>query len=270
MEPRYERNIPALSEAECLILRDKKALVVGCGGLGGHIIDQLARIGVGFLRVVDGDVFEETNLNRQLLSEVPLLGTAKAAAAAERIRRVNPGVSVQAVEAFLTEENVDALLDGCDVVLDALDNIPSRKILAAACADAGEEGQRHAQNQSAGTAHDQKAQGCVDPVIPVAADQRRNQRGGCGDGYHGGGVNPCEAGDKPVDFGLACSGSGVHKLLVEHQVKNNARNVANGVNAEAVDSAGDIFAVGVGDVLGNSGVLGVEVNTVARDLSIPT
>lgn len=48
MEPRYERNLPALTEEACQILRKKRVLVVGCGGLGGHIIDQLARIGVGF------------------------------------------------------------------------------------------------------------------------------------------------------------------------------------------------------------------------------
>jgi len=137
MESRYERNIPALTEAECLALRQKRVLVVGCGGLGGHIIDQLARIGIGSLRVVDGDIFDETNLNRQLLSSVPLLGTGKAAAAAKHIRRVNPGVSAEAVEVFLTGENAHQLVVGCDLVLDALDNIPSRKILAAACAKAG-------------------------------------------------------------------------------------------------------------------------------------
>ena len=137
MEPRYERNVPTLSEAECALLRTKKVLIAGCGGLGGHLIDQLARIGVGSLRVVDGDVFEPSNLNRQLLSEVPLLGTGKAAAAAERVRRVNPDIRVEAVEAFLTEANAPQLIAGCDVVLDALDNIPSRKVLAAACAVAG-------------------------------------------------------------------------------------------------------------------------------------
>ena len=52
MERRYARNIPALTEAECDILKQKRVLVVGCGGLGGHIIDQLARIGVGAIRVV--------------------------------------------------------------------------------------------------------------------------------------------------------------------------------------------------------------------------
>ena len=133
MEPRYERNIPALTEAECLALREKRALVVGCGGLGGHIIDMLSRIGIGSLRVVDGDVFDATNLNRQLLSQVPLLGVRKANAAADHVARVNPDVRVESVADFLTEENVDALVAGCDVVLDALDNIPSRKILADSC-----------------------------------------------------------------------------------------------------------------------------------------
>ena len=137
MEARYARNIPALSAAECEILKQKRVLVVGCGGLGGHIIDQLARIGVGSIRAVDGDVFEETNLNRQLLSSVPLLGVSKAKAAADHMDRVNPAVTVEAVEAFLTEDNADALVAGCDIVMDALDNIPSRKILAAACERAG-------------------------------------------------------------------------------------------------------------------------------------
>ena len=133
MDGRYARNIPTLTGAECEMLKQKRILVVGCGGLGGHILDQLARIGVGFLRVVDGDVFEASNLNRQLLSSVPLLGVSKAKAAADHIARVNPDVDVEAVPAFLTEGNAAEILAGCDIVLDALDNIPSRRILAAAC-----------------------------------------------------------------------------------------------------------------------------------------
>ncbi len=136
MEPRYERNIPTLTEEECALLRKKRILVVGCGGLGGHIIDQLCRIGVGTIRVVDGDVFEPTNLNRQLLSDVHLLGISKAKAAADHIARVNPDVTVEAAGEFLTEANAAALVAGCDIVMDALDNIQSRKILAAACAKA--------------------------------------------------------------------------------------------------------------------------------------
>ena len=137
MEARYARNIPALTEVECRMLRQKRILVAGCGGLGGHIIDQLSRIGVGHLRVVDGDVFEASNLNRQLLSSVPLLGISKAGAAAEHIARVNPKIIADPVECFLTEDNVKDLIGDCDVVMDALDNIASRKILASACSDAG-------------------------------------------------------------------------------------------------------------------------------------
>ena len=137
MDPRYERNIPALTEAECEILRGKRILVVGCGGLGGHLIDMLARIGVGSIRAVDGDVFDPSNLNRQLLSEIPLLGISKAKAAAAKVSRVNPDVEVEAIDSFMNESNVHSLLRLCDAVLDGLDNISSRKILAAACAKAG-------------------------------------------------------------------------------------------------------------------------------------
>ena len=137
MDLRYSRNIPALTEEECLTLQQKRVLVVGCGGLGGHIIDQLARIGVGFLRLADGDVFEETNLNRQLLSRVPLLGVSKAKTAADHVAEVNPLVTTETVEAFMTADNVRTLIADCDIVMDALDNIPSRRILATACSEAG-------------------------------------------------------------------------------------------------------------------------------------
>ena len=82
MDARYERNFPALSETEFAALRTKRVLVVGCGGLGGYLIEFMTRIGIGTLRICDGDVFEASNLNRQLLSQVPLVGTGKARAAA--------------------------------------------------------------------------------------------------------------------------------------------------------------------------------------------
>jgi molybdopterin/thiamine biosynthesis adenylyltransferase len=130
---RYRRNIPALSEAECAALRGKTVAVIGCGGLGGYIIEHLARLGVGCIRCVDGDVFEESNLNRQLLSSVSRLGLRKTAAAAERVKEINPDVQVQAFPVFLDASNARELIAGCDVVLDALDNIDARRTLAEAC-----------------------------------------------------------------------------------------------------------------------------------------
>ena len=137
MEDRYLRNIPALSEEECLLLRNKRVRVVGCGGLGGNLISILLRIGVGNLRIVDGDVFEATNLNRQLFSSIPNLGRNKARSAAQIAGSINPDVNVDVIDEFFTEENADALLRDCDIALDALDNIPGRRLLAAACERAG-------------------------------------------------------------------------------------------------------------------------------------
>ena len=136
MEERYIRNLGALSEAECAMLRAKTVLVAGCGGLGGYLIEMLLRLGVGEIRAADGDRFEASNLNRQLLSAPGLLGREKAEVAAERAAAVNPDVRFVAVPEFVTEKNVGGLVRGCDAVLDALDNIASRRILAQACSDA--------------------------------------------------------------------------------------------------------------------------------------
>ena len=132
---RYSRNIPALSEAECTALQGKTVAVIGCGGLGGYLIEYLTRIGVGTIRCVDWDVFEESNLNRQLLSSPARLGTSKAAAAADHIREINPQVQAEALPVFLDAGNARELIAGCDAVLDALDSIDARKVLANACAD---------------------------------------------------------------------------------------------------------------------------------------
>lgn len=135
MDSRYSRNIPALTRDECACLANKRIAVIGCGGLGGHIIEQLARIGVGHIVCVDGDVFEINNLNRQLLSEESLIGTSKAEAAAKRIAAVNSGISCTAVTEFMTRENAKDLLRGCDLVFDALDGVEARYILEEACED---------------------------------------------------------------------------------------------------------------------------------------
>ena len=135
MDLRYSRNVPALSEAECTALQGKTVAVIGCGGLGGYLIEYLTRIGVGSIRCVDGDVFEESNLNRQLLSTPSLLGTSKAKSAANRIRELNPQVQAQAFPVFLDASNARELISGCDAVLDALDSIDTRKVLAKACAE---------------------------------------------------------------------------------------------------------------------------------------
>lgn len=133
MDLRHSRNIPALSREEQALLAGKTVAVIGCGGLGGHLIELLCRVGVGTIRAVDGDVFEQSNLNRQLLSTMDTLGTPKAQAAAERVKAIDPGIRVEARCVYLDEHNARELIAGCDAVVDALDSIEARRILARAC-----------------------------------------------------------------------------------------------------------------------------------------
>lgn len=132
---RYQRNRSMLSIAEQLRLFRSRVAVIGCGGLGGYIIEQLARLGVGHIVAVDPDVFEEHNLNRQLLATPRMLGRAKVEAAQARVNEVNPAVTVTPVrEAFCTANGRD-LLQGAAVAADALDSIPYRLELAETCAE---------------------------------------------------------------------------------------------------------------------------------------
>ena len=137
MDERYIRNLGALTEKECALLRTKTVFVAGCGGLGGYLVEMLLRLGVGTIRAADGDAFEASNLNRQLLSSPQALGMPKAEAAAARAALVNPDVRFVPIPEFVTEENAARLIRGCDAVLDALDNIQARRILARACAEEG-------------------------------------------------------------------------------------------------------------------------------------
>ena len=134
---RYERNAPAILPEEQKLLSTKRVLIAGCGGLGGYIIEYLGRIGVGHLTLVDGDVFSESNLNRQLLSTDETLGKPKPLCAQERLERVNPLVAVTPVCKNIDDNNAGELIAGHDVVVDALDNGFARKLLAKAARDSG-------------------------------------------------------------------------------------------------------------------------------------
>ena len=133
MLARYSRNVATLSIEENEKLKNYTVCVVGCGGLGGYIIEMLGRLGIGHIIAVDGDVFEESNLNRQLLSDTSSLGIEKAIKAKERMNIVNPLIEVKSVTERLTKQNGKDILNGANVVVDALDNIESRLILEEIC-----------------------------------------------------------------------------------------------------------------------------------------
>ena len=134
---RYVRNTALFSAEEQARLLHAKVLQVGLGGLGGHLLDMLLRLGVGHITGADGDVFEESNLNRQLLAASDTLGKAKAAAAAEYAARINPAVEFTPVQAFLRDDDLCRELHGKDLVLDALGGLRDRKALHNAAARMG-------------------------------------------------------------------------------------------------------------------------------------
>jgi molybdopterin/thiamine biosynthesis adenylyltransferase len=134
---RYRRNRETVSVTDQLRLFLSRVAVVGCGGLGGYLIEQLARLGVGTLVVVDPDVFEEHNLNRQLLSSPDHLGARKVDVARERVASVNPAVHVIAHPVAFSGANGRELLGGCATVLDGLDNVLVRRELSATCRELG-------------------------------------------------------------------------------------------------------------------------------------
>jgi len=138
MDPeRYARQQAVVGDGGQARLWEKKVLIVGCGGLGGHLIENMLRMGVGHIVAVDPDRFEGSNLNRQLLSTAPLLGSSKAEAAAARAKAVNPEVDCRAVSEAFSAQNADELVRGCDLVLDGLDNVSDRLLLEDACARHG-------------------------------------------------------------------------------------------------------------------------------------
>ena len=134
---RFRANRGELSAQDQARLLNSSAAVMGCGGLGGLTCLLLARLGVGELLLVDGDSFEESNLNRQMLATPETLGRPKAQVAAQAAARLNPACDAQAQVAWIGPDNLAAMVAGRQVVVDCLDNLTARYHLEDACRAAG-------------------------------------------------------------------------------------------------------------------------------------
>lgn len=126
---RYIKNIGTVGTKGQKQLLQSKIAVVGCGGLGGTIVELCARMGIGHLVIIDGDRFNEDNLNRQVLSTEHSLGKIKVEVAKKRVKAINSSIKVDIHPVMLSKENAVELLKGSRVVVDALDNISSRFVL---------------------------------------------------------------------------------------------------------------------------------------------
>ena len=128
---RYQRHLqlPEVGEEGQLSLLDAKVLLLGAGGLGSPAAMYLAAAGIGTLGIVDMDVVDESNLQRQILHNVDRVGVRKVDSAKETINSLNPDVNVVTYDARLSSENILDVLEGYDVVVDGADNFPSRYLL---------------------------------------------------------------------------------------------------------------------------------------------
>jgi molybdopterin/thiamine biosynthesis adenylyltransferase len=134
---RYVRNMKSFSPDDQATLLKSKASIAGLGGLGGVVTEILARLGIGTLNLIDGDLFEESNLNRQYLCTESLISTSKADAAAKRVGEINSSVSVFKHSKNIDNDNSEKILEGSDVIIDCLDSLTCRFILEGASKKAG-------------------------------------------------------------------------------------------------------------------------------------
>ena len=129
---RYSRHllIPEIGEEGQQKLLDSRILLIGAGGLGSPASLYLAAAGVGHLGIIDADIVDESNLQRQIAHSLNTLGTPKVDSAKRAIEALNPDVAVTTYRERLTSENIDRILDdGWDIIVDGADNFPTRYLV---------------------------------------------------------------------------------------------------------------------------------------------
>ncbi len=136
---RYARHLalPEVGEEGQLRLSRAKVLVVGAGGLGSPVAYYLVAGGVGTVGLIDGDVVDVSNLQRQILHATPDVGRPKVESAAEKLRLLNPGVDVVELKILLTEENAREIFSGYDFIVDATDRLEVKFLINDVCVEMG-------------------------------------------------------------------------------------------------------------------------------------
>ena len=138
MDKAFSRAVPLLGESAYKKLNSCRIAVFGLGGVGGYCLEALARSGVGAFDIVDNDVIEESNINRQLFALRSTVGQLKTHVAAERLKDINPSVDVEEYPVFYTDESA-AMFDFSryDYIVDAVDTVAAKVSLAVRAQAAG-------------------------------------------------------------------------------------------------------------------------------------
>lgn len=126
----FERLITLIGEDDVNKLKKANVLIVGLGGVGGYALETLVRSGIYNLTIVDGDIVELSNLNRQIISKRDVIGRPKALVAQARTLEINPDVNLKVINQFIREDNFSLLnIDSFDYVIDACDDLNLKMLL---------------------------------------------------------------------------------------------------------------------------------------------
>lgn len=133
----FERSEMLLGESALAKLADSHVAVFGVGGVGGYVIEALVRGGIGHITIVDKDVVEESNINRQIIADTETIGKSKVDVMAERIHKINPDCEVTALNMFYLPETADEIdLKKFDYIVDAIDTVTAKlELISRAQAD---------------------------------------------------------------------------------------------------------------------------------------
>ena len=130
----FDRLEKIVGKEALQVLKEKKILVLGCGGVGGYVIESLARSGIGTLILVDYDMIDETNINRQIIALTSTIGEKKVEAFEKRIKDINRDCHVIKVDQFINQENLSSLFDySFDYLVDACDTLSTKKGIIQEC-----------------------------------------------------------------------------------------------------------------------------------------
>lgn len=133
MLKRYQKNMNMLSEEDIQKVNETSVCIIGCGGLGGHIVESLARLGVETLTAVDKDVYDETNYNRQIYANAKTMGLPKASVTRKFIKKINDRVKINTMTLAYNENLGKKIIRNHDIVVDAVDNIETKLLLEKHC-----------------------------------------------------------------------------------------------------------------------------------------
>ncbi len=129
MKEELERLSLLVGKEDLSLLSSKHVAIVGLGGVGGYVVDALSRAGINRFTLVDFDVFEKSNINRQLLSSLDVIGRKKTDVASAWVKRINGNADVIVRDTFLSEENIKEMIDRPDLIVDAIDSVKSKVAL---------------------------------------------------------------------------------------------------------------------------------------------